>query len=306
MVASVHGIDFSGNEKMWRPGCRRSNVWIATAELRADLLKLVALRRVQVLPGTSHPFDRLVAFLAGDNYLAAAIDAPFALPSRHMPVGGFPVLLRDVARFETGRRPFAKGEMLREYGKSIASLKKPKPLRKTEQIWSDRGCSVRSTLWNKARPGAPFSTASPARAPQLFAGLHEATSLPWPPWRFKIRSGTACGAIFPDFTMCSTQPRRKVSEASGRWPIASVKHSTCAMGADGASARAAARHWPTSRPRAKSRCLRHGGAQARCAGPGCSPDRWRRHTMCLARSARCASLRWCASRPTRSAWSGTP
>ena len=173
MVASVHGIDFSGNEKMWRPGCRRSNVWIATAELRADLLELVALRRVQVLPGTSHPFDRLVVFLAGDNYLAAAMDAPFALPSRHMPVGGFPVLLRDVARFETGRRPFAKGEMLREYGKSIASLKKPKPLRKTEQIWSDRGCSVRSTLWNKARPGAPFSTAS-------LTLLHKAGRPVWP------------------------------------------------------------------------------------------------------------------------------
>ena len=146
----------------------------------------------------------------------------------------------------------------------------------------------------------------PARAPQLFAGLHEATSLPWPPWRFKIRSDTACGAIFPDFTTCSTQPRRKVSEASRGWPIASVKRSTCAMGADGASARAAARRWPTSRPQAKSRCPRHSAAQARCAGPGCSPNPWRRHTMCLARSARSGTLRWCGSRPTRSAWSGTP
>ena len=160
MVASVHGIDFSGNEVMWRPGCGRSNVWIATAELRADLLELVALRRVQDLPGTSHPFDRLVAFLAGDNYLAAAIDAPFALPFRHMPVGGFPVLLRDVARFETGCHPFAKGEVLVEYGKAIASLEKPKPMRKTEQVWSAKGINIRSTLWNGPRGGAPFTVAS--------------------------------------------------------------------------------------------------------------------------------------------------
>ena len=160
MIASVHGIDFSGNEKMWRPSCRRSNVWIATAELRADLLELVALRPVQDLPGTSHPFDRLVAFLAEDNYHAAGIDAPFALPSRHMPVGGFRVLLREVARFETGRRPFAKGEVLVEYGKAIASLEKQKPLRKTEQVWSARGINVRSTLWNKPRGGAPFTAAS--------------------------------------------------------------------------------------------------------------------------------------------------
>ena len=159
MVARVHGIDFSGDKTMWGPGCRRSNIWIATAELRADRVELRTLRPVQSLPGTSHPFDRLVTFLAGDNYHAAAIDAPFALPSRHMPVGGFPVLLRDVARFETGRRPFAEGEMLVEYGKSIASLEKQKPLRKTEQIWSDRGVNVRSTLWNGPRGGAPFTAA---------------------------------------------------------------------------------------------------------------------------------------------------
>ena len=160
MAARVHGIDFSGDETKWRPGCRRSNVWVATAELRASRLQLVALRPVQDLPGTSHPFDRLVAFLAEGNYHAAAIDAPFALPSRHMPRGGFPVLLRDVARLETGHRPFAEGEKLVEYGKSIASLEKQKPLRITEQIWSGRGINVRSTLWNRPRGGAPFTVAN--------------------------------------------------------------------------------------------------------------------------------------------------
>ena len=160
MAARVHGIDFSGDETKWRPGCRRSNVWVAAAELRASRLQLVALRPVQDLPGTSHPFDRLVAFLAEGNYHAAAIDAPFALPSRHMPRGGFPVLLRDVARLETGHRPFAEGEKLVEYGKSIASLEKQKPLRITEQIWSGRGINVRSTLWNRPRGGAPFTVAN--------------------------------------------------------------------------------------------------------------------------------------------------
>ncbi|MCY4284327.1 MAG: DUF429 domain-containing protein [Thiotrichales bacterium] len=145
---------------MWRPGCRRSNVWVATAELRAGRLHLTALRPVQDLPGTLHPFDRLAAFLSDDNYCAAAIDAPFALPSRHMPAGGFPVLLGDVARFATERRPFAKGGKLVEYGKSIASLVEKKPLRKTEQVWRDRGVNVRSTLWDRPRGGAPFTVAN--------------------------------------------------------------------------------------------------------------------------------------------------
>ena len=157
----IHGIDFSGNVKMWKPGCGRSNVWIATAELRGSRLKLIALRPVQDLLGTSHPFDRLVAFLGGDDYYAAAIDAPFALPSRHMPIGGFEMLLRKVARFETDGRPFAKGEKLVEYGESIASLnKEKKPLRRTEQVWSQQHINVRSTLWNGPRAGAPFTVAN--------------------------------------------------------------------------------------------------------------------------------------------------
>ena len=160
MMERVHGIDFSGNVRMWTPGCGHSNVWIATAELRANRPQLTALRQVQHLPGTSHPFDRLVTLLAAEDYRAAAIDAPFALPARHMPVGGFPIMLRDVACFEKEHRPFAKGKRLVEYGESIAPLEKLKPLRKTEQVWCDRGVNVRSTLWNKPRGGAPFTAAS--------------------------------------------------------------------------------------------------------------------------------------------------
>ena len=159
-MKSVHGIDFSGNERMWRPGCQRSNVWIATAELRANRLELVALRPVQDLPGTPHPFNRLAAFLAEGDYCAAAIDAPFSLPARHMPEGGFPSMLRNVAAFQTGCRPFAKGQALIDYGKAIAPLQKQKPLRMTEQVWSERGVNIRSTLWNGPRGGAPFTMAS--------------------------------------------------------------------------------------------------------------------------------------------------
>ena len=54
----------------------RCNVWIATAEERADALVLVDLRPVQHLSGGKHPFERLVALLANGDYCAAGIDAP--------------------------------------------------------------------------------------------------------------------------------------------------------------------------------------------------------------------------------------
>ena len=160
MLTVVHGIDFSGNARQWTPGCRRSNVWIATAQVHDEkFMKLVALRRVQDLPGNFQPFKWLAGLLAGGEYCAAGVDAPFALPARHMPDGGFPVLLRDVAKLPTGGRPFAKGEELVVYGERNASLEKPKPLRTTEQFWQGR-VNVRSTLWNGPRGGAPFAAAS--------------------------------------------------------------------------------------------------------------------------------------------------
>ena len=91
------------------------------------------------------------------------------------------------------------------------------------------------------------SVASAAHAPQLFAGLHEATSLRWRAWRFRIRSGAACGATSPDCERCWTGRYCRAFTASGRLPIASVKRSIFAMAAAGGSARAAARRWPTSR-----------------------------------------------------------
>ena len=145
---------------MWRPAIRRSNVWVSTAQVHEQTMEVVALRPVQDLPGRSHPFQRLAALLARGEYCAAGIDAPFALPARHMPAGGFPMLLQDVAQFPTGDRPFAEGKKLVAYGGANASLEERKPMRKTEQFWRKRGVNVRSTLWDGPRGGAPFTVAN--------------------------------------------------------------------------------------------------------------------------------------------------
>jgi hypothetical protein len=48
---------------MWRPGCSRSNVWIADVRERNGQLVLHHLDRVQALPGVAVPFTRLAALL---------------------------------------------------------------------------------------------------------------------------------------------------------------------------------------------------------------------------------------------------
>ena len=114
-------------------------------------------------------------------------------------------------------------------------------------------------------------TASPALAPKLFAGLHEATSLRWPAWRFRIRSRVFYGATSPGCATCWTGRCRRASEASGRSPTASVKRSISAMGAAGGSARAAAGRCRTCRRPATSRCLRVSRLAALGAGRGVLP-----------------------------------
>ncbi len=155
----IHGIDFSGNVEMWEPRCGRSNVWIATARLGANQPELLKLGSVQELPGEVHPFDRLVKLLTDANYIATSIDAPFSLPARHMPKGGFPALLKAVNAFEKEGQPFAKAEQLVRYAESIKPKKENKPMRATEALWKRQGANVRSTLWNGPRGGAPFTTA---------------------------------------------------------------------------------------------------------------------------------------------------
>lgn len=146
------GIDFSGAAAPWRPACSRPTVWIASI----DGPRLVELLPVQRLPGTGEPFERLVNLLAEGRYRAAGIDAPFALPERHMPPEGHAALLADLASMPPADdRPFPRGATLLAYARQRAPLASPKPARETERIHG----ATRSTLWNGARPGAPFAAA---------------------------------------------------------------------------------------------------------------------------------------------------
>ena len=162
MVSRFYGIDFSGNHRMWTAGCRTSNVWIAKAQREGENLRLVELYPVQeLLPKHEHPFTRLTALLGNGDYAVAAIDAPFSIPAAHIPVDGRKKLLRDVASFPVaGLRRFAKGGELVAYAENVRPMGCLKrPLRQTESEWAGRGVNVRSTLWDRPRGGAPFTTA---------------------------------------------------------------------------------------------------------------------------------------------------
>ena len=148
------GLDFSGNDKMWSPGCGRSNVWLAAI----DDDKVLSLRRVQELPGHEHPFPRLARFLKETDFVACGVDAPFALPAAHMP-RGHGALLKAVAGLPRGDRLFAKGAALVDWARDRAALTSAKPMRDTERHRRGQGLNVRSTLWNGPRGGAAFTAA---------------------------------------------------------------------------------------------------------------------------------------------------
>lgn len=171
MNKTFHGIDFSGNVKKWTPGCGSkslytANVWVATGHgNREGPLTLTKLRRVQDLSGSGDPFDRLAGCLRRGEFRAAAIDAPFSIPARHVPKKGIDGLLSEFLNereWPRKGRPFPKGCALVCYAKRNDSLEQTKPLRKTEQYWQDapRRLNVRSTLWNGPRGGAPFTVAN--------------------------------------------------------------------------------------------------------------------------------------------------
>jgi uncharacterized protein DUF429 len=122
--------------------------------------RITELRPVQELEGIGSPFERLANILAAKQFSAAAIDAPFSLPSRYVPVDGWLELLElvDALPFDLAA-PFPNGRSLIALAETVASLDRPKPLRFTEKWWSDRGVNVRSTLWWKPRGGAPFAAA---------------------------------------------------------------------------------------------------------------------------------------------------
>jgi Protein of unknown function (DUF429) len=122
---------------------------------------------VQDLEGTGSPFQRLADVLASKQFSAAAIDAPFSLPSRYVPVGARQELLEmvDALSLDTDA-PFPNGPPLITLAETVAILDplRPldplKPLRRTERWWADGGTNVRSTLWWTPRGGAPFAAAA--------------------------------------------------------------------------------------------------------------------------------------------------
>ena len=158
-MTKVVGIDFSGNDKMWRAQCGRSNVWLATVDRVEVTPRLLALHRVQELAGDDHPFRRSGTSLTAPGLSAVAIDAPFSLPTRFLPEGGWHGLVQSVEAMPLGTRPFPRSQALVDAATLICALDEPKPLRATERRWRDDGLNGRSTLWNGPRGGAPFTAA---------------------------------------------------------------------------------------------------------------------------------------------------
>jgi Protein of unknown function (DUF429) len=168
------GIDFSGGAGPWRPVCSKPTVWIATLEA----FRLADLRPVQELEGDEEPFERLAGLLREGRYRAAGIDAPFSLPAAHMPQQGHTRLVADVGAMEAADdRPFPRGETLVAYASKFGEIADGGP--DGGKIWreTERGCGAlaRSTLWNGARPGAPFTAAA-------LTLLHKAQRPVWP-WK---------------------------------------------------------------------------------------------------------------------------
>jgi hypothetical protein len=154
------GIDFSGGAAPWRETVRNPTVWLAEAILSGEALSLVTLQAVQTLPGAGSPFDRLVNLLRLGDYTAAAIDAPFSIPSAHLPRQTHAGLVGYVSALANGKgKPFPAGSDLIAIAQEVHPLAKPKPLRRCEQDWKNKGVNTRSTLWLKPRGGAPFAAA---------------------------------------------------------------------------------------------------------------------------------------------------
>jgi Protein of unknown function (DUF429) len=158
-VRKYIGIDFSGAARPWRPKCGKPTVWIATVT-DGDGCILEDLRPVQELAGVGNPFERLVALLQLGDFEAAAIDAPFSLPCRHMPKGNYSEFLASIRALPNGPdRPFPMGGSILALGESVAQKTSAKPYRATEKHWINLGVNTRSTMWNGVRPGSPFAAA---------------------------------------------------------------------------------------------------------------------------------------------------
>jgi hypothetical protein len=104
------------------------------------------------------PFDRLVGLLRAKHYCAAGIDAPFSLPSAHMPASGVD-LFRNVSQCHRGQGPFPRAvDFLAAVAPSLLP-RGQKVFRATERCWLSQGVNTRSTLWAGPRGGAAMTAA---------------------------------------------------------------------------------------------------------------------------------------------------
>jgi hypothetical protein len=151
------GIDFSGSATQWQPRAAASAVWIARLA-GTKLPSLLDLRRVQDLPGSAPPFERLAALLRAGDYAVAGIDAPFAPPAGYF-AGTRDELLRAVQSLPRHGRPFPAGAQLLGLLAPDLAPRGRHVHRATEQVWRKRRINVRSVLWNGPRGGAAFAAA---------------------------------------------------------------------------------------------------------------------------------------------------
>ena len=165
---------------MWRPTERESNIYIADVHGRGERLRLTALQTVQHL-GEGEPFQNLIRRLKARDFTAAAIDAPFSVPHKFLPLGSHEALLERVAKMERPKsRPFPSGQDFACGVLAGRPLLGNKPLRDTERLWRSKNINVRSTLWAGPRGGAAMTAAC--------ITLIQQTKCPVWPWQ-KHRSG---------------------------------------------------------------------------------------------------------------------
>ncbi len=160
------GIDFSGDHLKWRPGCTKSNVWIATVQDADPRPELTSLVQVQELSKTfgKPPLESLVDRLQKNDFDAAGIDAPFSVPKQFIKDLDYFSFLTKVGKILHPNRPFPRGISFVEEitGKTPPLEKDPKPLRMIDEEWSKQKVNVRSPMWDgqKARrTGAPMTAA---------------------------------------------------------------------------------------------------------------------------------------------------
>ena len=154
------GIDFSGDATRWRPRLARPTVWVAHLVPGTPRPRLVDLRPVQDLAGSGDPFDRLVARLRQGDFRVCALDAPLSWPGADALAGGRQALLDAVLGLPVPDRPFARGDAMLVLAGSLGLPCSGKVFRPCETLWRARGLNVRSTTWNGARPGTPFTVAA--------------------------------------------------------------------------------------------------------------------------------------------------